>query len=130
MDDVRAALTWLENEYRLPVIFAGFSFGAAVGLRAACPDARVAALIALGLPVQVDDRQCGYEFLKTCGKPKLLVSSSQDQYAPRSALEALVPRLAEPKRLVIIEGGDHFFDGHLPEMKAAVEKWVAELVRR
>ena len=37
-DDVRAALDWLAKEYRLPIIFAGFSFGAAVGMRVACPD--------------------------------------------------------------------------------------------
>ena len=35
VDDVRAALDWLEHEFTLPVVFAGFSFGAAVGLRAA-----------------------------------------------------------------------------------------------
>ena len=37
VDDVRAALDWLDHEFHLPLIFAGFSFGAAVGLRAACP---------------------------------------------------------------------------------------------
>src|SRR5499433_3302755 len=40
VEDVRAALDWLEAEYRVPIIFAGFSFGAAVGLRAGCPDER------------------------------------------------------------------------------------------
>ena len=50
MDDVRAALDWIECEYTMPIIFAGFSFGAAVGLQAACPDTRVTALIGLGLP--------------------------------------------------------------------------------
>ena len=28
MDDVRTALDWLDNEFRLPIFFAGFSFGA------------------------------------------------------------------------------------------------------
>src|SRR5579863_9396600 len=40
VDDVRAALAWLEHEFKLPIILAGFSFGAAVGLRAGCPDPR------------------------------------------------------------------------------------------
>ena len=31
MDDVRAALDWMDHEFHRPVIFAGFSFGAAVG---------------------------------------------------------------------------------------------------
>jgi alpha/beta superfamily hydrolase len=63
VEDVRAALDWLEREFTLPVIFAGFSFGAAVGLRAAYADDRVRALIALGLPtaaVRTEDR--AYDF--------------------------------------------------------------------
>src|SRR5450759_886537 len=51
VDDVRAALDWLDTEYHLPLLFAGFSFGAAVGLRAACSDARVRAVIGVGTPV-------------------------------------------------------------------------------
>ena len=43
IDDVRTALDWLDREFHLPIVFAGFSFGAAVGLRAAVPDARVPA---------------------------------------------------------------------------------------
>ena len=34
--DVLAALDWLEREYRLPLIVAGFSFGAAMALWACC----------------------------------------------------------------------------------------------
>src|SRR6202047_4758974 len=48
VEDVRAALDWLEHEFTLPVIFAGFSLGAAGGCRPAYSDARVRAIIALG----------------------------------------------------------------------------------
>src|SRR3984957_15271382 len=48
--DVLAALAWLEREFSLPILFAGFSFGAAIGLRTCCGDERVKGLIALGLP--------------------------------------------------------------------------------
>ena len=51
VEDVSTALAWLEREFPLPIVFAGFSFGAAVGLRTAYDDDRVQALIALGLPV-------------------------------------------------------------------------------
>jgi uncharacterized protein len=125
VEDVRAALDWLEHEFDLPVIFAGFSFGAAVGLRAACPDSGVAALIGLGLPaVPVDDRVYDFEFLRSCAKPKLFVSGSRDQFGPPEKLEALVASFAEPKKLVRIEAGDHFFEGRLKEMRVAVEEWV------
>ncbi len=51
VDDVRSALDWLTANFGRPILFAGFSFGANVGLRACCGDARVRGLIALGLPL-------------------------------------------------------------------------------
>jgi len=125
VDDVRAGLDWLERECPLPIIFAGFSFGAAVGLRAAFSDDRVRALIALGLPaVPVEDRVYDFDFLRMSTKPKLFVSGSRDQFAPPGKLEALVGTFAEPKKLVRIEAGDHFFEGRLKEMRMAIEDWL------
>lgn len=130
VDDVRVALDWLEREYALPIIFAGFSFGAAVGLRAAYADGRVRALIALGLPaIPVEDRVYDFDFLRTSTKPKLFVSGSRDQFAPAGKLEALVSTFAEPKKLVRIEAGDHFFEGRLKEMRVAIEEWLGMQLR-
>ncbi len=130
IEDVRAALDWLEREFTLPVIFAGFSFGAVVGLRAACYDDRARALIALGLPaVAVEDRTYDFEFLRECTKPKLFVSGSRDQFGPMGKLEALVGTFADPKKLVRIEAGDHFFEGRLKEMRETIETWVRESLR-
>ena len=71
VEDVRAALNWLDSEFTLPIIFAGFSFGAAVGLRAAYSDERVRAMIALGLPaVAVENRVYDFEFLRSSTKPR------------------------------------------------------------
>jgi len=128
VDDVRVALDWLEREFHLPMIVAGFSFGAAVGLRAGCPDTRVRAVIGLGTPLAaVEDRQYDFEFLKGCDKPKLFVSGTRDQFGPRAKLEQLVQSLPEPKKLVLIEAADHFFEGRLREMRDAIEPWVREI---
>jgi len=123
MDDVRAALGWLDREFRLPVVFAGFSFGASVGLRACCPDGRVVALISLGTPVVFDGRAHRFRFLESCAKPKLFASGTHDEFGPPGVLEEIVERAAEPKLLVRIEG-DHYFAGHLGEMRQAIEEWV------
>jgi len=128
IEDVGSALEWLDREFHLPMIFAGFSFGAAVGLQAACADDRVRAVIGLGLPVMpFDDRNYDLGPLQVCTKPKLLVSGARDQFGPRAKLEALFAGMAEPKQLVIIEGADHFFEGRLREMRETVESWVREL---
>jgi len=134
VDDVHAALDWLDTEYHLPLVFAGFSFGAAVGLRAACADARVRAVIGVGTPVGpvVADsevpRTYTFEFLQECMKPKLFVSGARDQFGPRAKLEALVGSIPEPKKLVMIEGADHFFEGRLRELREAIDTWVRERV--
>jgi alpha/beta superfamily hydrolase len=134
VDDVRAALDWLDAEYHLPMLFAGFSFGAAVGLRAACADSRVRAVVGVGTPVgpvAADSevpRTYTFEFLQQCRKPKLLVSGARDQFGPRAKLEALIASAPEPKKLVVIEGADHFFEGRLRELREAIEAWVRERV--
>jgi alpha/beta superfamily hydrolase len=128
VEDVRAALDWIETEFALPIVFAGFSFGAAVGLRAAYSDDRIPALIALGLPaVPIENRVYDYDFLRTSTKPKLFVSGSRDQFAPPGKLEALVDTFAEPKKLVRIEAADHFFEGRLREMRETIETWIKEI---
>ena len=129
VEDVRTALHWLRDQFRLPVVFAGFSFGTAVGLRAACSDPDVSAMISLGTPVApVDDRVYDFGFLASCTRPKLFVSGARDQFGPRARLELVVASAAEPKRLVMIEGADHFFAGRLAELRQAIEEWVKELV--
>jgi alpha/beta superfamily hydrolase len=129
VDDVRAALDWLDHEFRKPLIFAGFSFGAAVGLRAACPDSRVRAAIGLGLPVApIDDRAYDFNFLRACAQPKLLVSGDRDQFGTPAQLRALMDALPQPKKLVLIDGADHFFEGRLREMRETVAQWVGDAV--
>jgi uncharacterized protein len=126
VDDVRAALSWLDSEFHLPIVFCGFSFGAATGLRAACDHPRVQGLISLGTPIAVEDRGYSYAFLKECAKPKLFISGSLDRYSPPAALKRVVDLAPEPKQLVVVEGADHFFERHLPEMQAAIHQWVAQ----
>jgi len=136
VDDVRTVLEWLDREFHLPLIFAGFSFGAAVGLRAASGDARVAALIGAGVPVAPvaadteEPRVYTFDFLHDCIKPKLFISGARDQFGPRAKLEALANSVPDPKKLVLIEGADHFFEGRLRELREAIEAWVREAVNR
>ncbi len=137
-DDVRAALDWLEREYARPILFAGFSFGAWVGLQACCGDGRIHGLVALGLPVRAEGGAYRYDFLCECAQPKLFISGTRDQYGPVAEVEAAVALAREPKELVWVAGADHFFAagdgtaGHsaqrtgskLDEMKHAIRAWA------
>ncbi len=127
VEDVRAALDWLDSEFHLPLIFAGFSFGAAVGLQAACSDPRVQAAIGVGVPVgMIKDRDYDLSVLQACHKPKLFISGAQDEFASPTQLEDLFRGVPEPKRLVIVPNADHFFSGRLHELRESVEEWVRQ----
>lgn len=123
-DDVRAALDWLDREFRRPILFAGFSFGANVGMRACCGDLRVPGLIALGLPVEAEGRRYNYGFLPVCRQPKLFISGDRDPFGPVAEVEAVVAAAPEPKQLVWIPDADHFFVGKLDQVKDVIVTWV------
>ena len=129
-DDVLAAMDWIENEYRLPLVVAGFSFGAAMALKACCGldenRASVRALVALGVPTQVESHHYNYRFLADCTLPKLFLSGDHDQYAPATQLAHVVDSTAEPRRLLFISGADHFFTGQLEVMQQALGGWLKE----
>jgi alpha/beta superfamily hydrolase len=129
-DDVRTALDWLTSEFSRPILFAGFSFGSAVGMRVCCPDPRVLGLVALGIPVAHDTRRYEYPWLASCSKPKLFISGSRDEYGPKDGVEAIVSRAAGDNTLVWVEGADHFFQASegpkLAVMQEALQAWVAD----
>ncbi|MEO6965167.1 MAG: alpha/beta fold hydrolase [Acidobacteriaceae bacterium] len=124
--DVRAALDWLDQEFHRPILFAGFSFGATVGMQACCGDPRVRGLIALGLPISAGGRDYVYGYLKACSQPKLFISGDQDSFGPMAEVEAAVAIAPEPKKLVWIPGVDHFFTGKLQLVQAAIADWVQQ----
>jgi alpha/beta superfamily hydrolase len=130
--DVRAALDWLAENFNRPLLFAGFSFGSYVGLRACCGDNRVKGLIGLGVPAHAEGRDYTYGFLPQCLQPKLFISGDHDIYGPREAMEQVFERVPEPKRLVWVEGADHFFQGttdspgaKLAIMQQVIREWLA-----
>ena len=111
VDDVRAALDWLDRYFGKPVLFAGFSFGSNVGFRACCGDTRVAGLIGLGLPVRAAGRDYHYRFLPGCTQPKLFISGDQDEFCPQPVLDEMLQTAAHPWQRFIVPGADHFFQG-------------------
>jgi alpha/beta superfamily hydrolase len=128
LGDVRTALDWLDSEFHLPLIFCGFSFGAATGMRAACPDGRVKAIISLGTPAEVDDRLYRYSFLSDCTKPKLFISGDRDQFAPKQKLQEVFAEAAEPKKIVFVQGAEHFFEKKLDLMQTAIREWLPSVL--
>ncbi len=125
--DVRAALDFLTTEFPgVPLLSAGFSFGAWVGLRAGCEHPRVSHLIGLGIPVNNTD----FSFLRQCNKPKLFVHGSNDEHGAIEKVRAFIPTLAGDNRFVVVEGVDHFFAGKLDQLGGAINAWFTDEVFR
>ena len=126
--DVLAALDWLEREFQLPIVVAGFSFGAAMALRACLGQANrdLRAIVALGLPTQAQGPAYDYSFLHNLSIPKLFLSGDRDQFAPPDQLNEVVASAAEPRRRIFIPGADHFFTGQLAPMQRALSAWLKE----
>ena len=117
IDDARAALDWLRAKYPdLPYALAGFSFGSRVITRLGCGDVGARWLMAAGYPT----RHGPADYLEQCNVPKIFIQSINDVYGPRSELERQFSRFAEPKRLIWVEGEDHFFAGALDELENQV----------
>lgn len=131
--DVLGALDWVENEFKQPVVLVGFSFGAAMALIACCSGGTgrrahtdLRALAALGLPTRAEGRKYRYSFLSECSLPKLFLSGDCDQFAPAADLQRVAATTAEPKKLVLLPGADHFFAGQLEAMQNELANWLKE----
>jgi alpha/beta superfamily hydrolase len=123
LDDVRAGLDYLSANYpQIPILLCGFSFGARVGLEVGISDSRVTYLISIGTPLNNFD----FSFLSQCRKPILFVHGSSDEHGDVEKLRALVSRVETHTEatLVVVPDADHFFEGHLEEMKRAIADWV------
>lgn len=123
VDDVRAAVSWLDAKFGRPIIFAGFSFGSNVGLRACCGDARVKGIVALGVPMHAAGRDYTYNFLPGCLQEKLFISGSRDQFASEESVKSLVDS-SPNSRLIWVLDADHFFAGKLDQVRIGIRGWM------
>jgi alpha/beta superfamily hydrolase len=130
LEDVRAGLDYLAATYPgEPITLCGFSFGARVGLEVGLSDNRVRHLISIGTPVDKYD----FSFLEACPKPILLVHGDRDEFGDLSRLQDLVNKIKQHNASVelnIIKDADHFFEGHLDELKQAITDWVKRQLNR
>ena len=129
-EDARAMLRWLaQSAPGLPLVLAGFSFGAAIALglapELAAAAERVAALVGVGPALVLDD----FGFLAATRQPVLLVAGDRDPYSPRAALQGLQARLGSRLEVVLLLGAGHLLVERLPELRAAVRAFVARVLQ-
>ena len=118
-EDARAALEELRRRYpELPLMAAGFSFGARVVLRLSAQEPAIRRVIAAGFPTRIAERA----FIADVNVPKYFIQSTNDQYGPRVDFISFYETVPEPKQLDWVEASDHFFVNALDEFEGAVER--------
>jgi hypothetical protein len=127
--DFVSALDYMEAKYPGAALWAaGFSFGAWVALEVGATDDRVSALIGIAPPVATSVSGMTYDFPNTLAatKPKFFVQGEADEICPLEAMWQFYGRLEEPKELVVIDGGDHLFEGKTTEVGEALEDLLGD----
>jgi alpha/beta superfamily hydrolase len=122
LDDALAAMNWMrDHNAALPFWFAGFSFGAAVAVKAAAATA-VDGLISVA--PAISRFASALETQPDC--PWLVVQGDKDELVDIDETLAWINSLSPGPELLIIPGGEHFFHGRLIELREAVIKFIEE----
>lgn len=115
--DYRAALDFMAARFPgVPLWAAGVSFGSWVAMTAGADDDRVTTLLGVALPSSMFD----FSAVRNSAKPKFFIHGGHDEICPLRAVWDLYGKSMEPKELVVIDGADHLFDGHVSEVADAI----------
>ncbi|MDQ3057429.1 MAG: alpha/beta fold hydrolase [Pseudomonadota bacterium] len=119
-DDLRAVAAWVRAQRPQHVFWlAGFSFGAAVSLRAA-EELQPALLMSIAPPVprwELDD-------LAAPTMPWLVIQGENDEVVDASAVHAWLERLNAQAELVKMPDTSHFFHRKLMDLRGAIKNGV------
>ncbi len=125
--DVDAAISFLTMVQELDperIGLAGYSAGAAFALPLGSREARIKALAAISPPLSMFD----FQFLKTCYKPKLLISGDKDDFTHTTLFIELCQSLPDPIEHISIHGADYFWSGYEIALAERVTAFFTEVL--
>ena len=124
LDDALAAIAWMRERYPGEALWlSGFSFGAAIGIRAAI-DAQPDGLVSVAPAV--------YRFAKGLDRqpqcPWLIVQGDEDELVDIDETTEWVDSLDPGPEFLVVPGAEHFFHGRLIDLREAVTSFVQDSV--
>ena len=122
LDDALAAVAWMrQQQLEVPLWLAGFSFGAAIAVRAAVAY-DVDGLIAIAPAI--------YRFAGNLDAqpdcPWLIIQGDEDELVEIDETIEWVDSLEPGPELLVVPGAEHFFHGRLHDLREAVMAFVAD----
>ena len=101
----------------VPLWAAGVSFGSWVAMTAGAEDDRVTTLVGIALPASLYD----FSAVQDVEQAEVLHPRRARRDLPASrASGSCTATSSEPKELVVVDGADHLFDGHVSEVADAI----------
>lgn len=120
-DDTLAVAAWLRAQWPdLPLLLAGFSFGAFVSLKAAAR-ARPALQVSIAPPFKYFERE---PLPPRPAAPWLVVHGRDDDVVDYAGTKAILDRYEPAPELVTLDGVGHFFHGRLRDLETAVTAFI------
>ena len=128
LEDATAVLEWLQanNPGARACWVGGFSFGAWIGMQLLMRRPEITSFVLVAPPANMYD----FAFLAPCPTSGLMVQGTADQVVPHEETEDLAERLHQQKgihiQLDLIEGANHYFQGHLEALNASVAGYLGQ----
>jgi alpha/beta superfamily hydrolase len=125
--DVEAAISFINtfndaDSERIGLV--GYSAGAGFALPVGSSDGRIKALAAVSPPLNMFN----FDFLKSCSKPKFLISGSKDDFTPADQFLEFCQNVPGSKEYESIEGADHFWWGYESHLAAKVTAFFVKVL--
>jgi alpha/beta superfamily hydrolase len=122
LDDALAAIEYMRARHgSYPLWLAGFSFGAAIAVKAAVAT-HIDGLVSVA--PAISRFAAGLESQPAC--PWLIIQGDEDELVDIEETVTWVDSLEPGPELLIINGAEHFFHGRLAELREAVMEFAAE----
>ncbi len=122
LDDALAALAWIrQQKVEGPLWLAGFSFGAAIAVRAA---------VARDVDGLISVAPAIYRFAGNLDAqpdcPWLIIQGDEDELVEIDETVEWLDSLDPGPELLVVPGAEHFFHGRLHELREAVMAFIAD----
>jgi hypothetical protein len=121
-EDVKAALNYLTQRGKKVLDLAGYSFGSWVNALAISGIDNVDRMIMISPPVAFMD----FNSVGLIPQLQLVIAGSQDQIAPPTVIENMLPTWNPTAHLEIIGGADHFYIGHTGKLESVLTAYLKD----
>lgn len=127
--DAMFVLDWLQNvnDSVRPVLIAGYSFGAWIGMQLLMRRPEIRGFIAVCPPANIYD----FSFLAPCPVPGLVIMGDKDNICSKEEVDKFVERLNLQRGVSVdyevIKNCDHIFSNKIDDLKDSIKNYIDEM---